>query len=340
MTTRAAHPPRGEPSSAWRAWHRDSGPIRLGVSACLLGEEVRYDGGHKRERFLVEELGPWVEWVSVCPEVELGMGIPRPSVRLVASRGGERMLCPETGEDFTARMRAHARERVRELGKLGLDGYVLKSRSPSCGLARVKVHRSIAGGVERRDGVGLFARELKRAWPELPIEDEARLADPARRENFFERLFCRNRWRALVRRGLTRRRLTSFWSAHELLVRAHDEAGCRRIDRLLGPSRRHSDRELLRRFEHEFFTALRARATPRRHGIVLRHAVRLLRGVLDDGERRRLLAAVEDYLAGRLLLDAPLSLLRSSIREHQIVALQGQLYFDPHPGQAILRGRV
>src|SRR6185503_2978063 len=172
----------------------------------------------------VEELGRWVEWVGVCPEVELGMGVPRPSVRLVDVGESElRMLSPDTGEDFTARMNAFAEQRVRELRELELDGYVLKKNSPSCGMARVKVWGF--AGPKRRDGVGLFARALLAAWPHLPVEEEGRLADPVLRENFVERVFCRNRWRTLLagskERGRMRGRLVEFWTAHKLLVRAH-----------------------------------------------------------------------------------------------------------------------
>src|SRR5688572_12908993 len=201
---------------AWSTWHSKARPIRLGVSTCLLGEEVRYDGGHKRDPFLVDELGRWVEWVGVCPEVEMGMGIPRPSVRLVEPEAGAelRMLAPDTGEDFTERMQAFAARRVDELQALELDGYVLKKNSPSCGLMRVKVHGF--AGPKRKDGVGLFAAALVAAWPHLPVEEEGRLCDAALRENFVERIFCRNRWRALVAGGRTRGRLVEFWTAHKL----------------------------------------------------------------------------------------------------------------------------
>ena len=246
---------------AWQAWLERAGPIRLGISTCLLGEKVRHDGGHKRDDFLVDELGRWVEWVSVCPEVELGMGIPRPSVQLVEVEGDEpgslRMLSPDTGEDWTVRMNAFSKQRVAELSALELDGYVLKQSSPSCGMARVKVWDFT--GPKRKDGVGLFARALLAAWPQLPVEEEGRLADPALRENFVQRIFCRNRWRALVRQRKTRARLAEFWSAHEPLVRAHDQEGAQRLDKLVGSAIKGNTIKgtgLYDRFEAEFFRAL------------------------------------------------------------------------------------
>jgi uncharacterized protein YbgA (DUF1722 family)/uncharacterized protein YbbK (DUF523 family) len=321
---------------AWSAWHDRARPIRLGVSACLLGDEVRYDGGHKRDRFLVDELGPYVEWVGVCPEVELGMGVPRPSVRLVDADGELRMLAPDTGEDFTERMNAFAAARVAELREL--DGYVLKKNSPSCGMARVKVWGF--SGPERRDGVGLFASALLAAWPYLPVEEEGRLADPALRENFVERVFCRNRWRAFQRRPPTRARLVEFWTAHKLLVRAHDEEGYRRLGRLVASGKKGGDRGLHARFEAELFGALAKRATTRKHTNVLQHALGHLRQHLDSGERAQLAAAIEDYRQGFLPLLVPVTLLSFQIRKHSVAYLEGQLYFDPHPKELMLRNRV
>ncbi len=329
---------------AWQAWHARAGSIRLGISTCLLGEKVRYDGGHKRDGFLVDELGRWVEWVSVCPEVEIGMGTPRPSVRLVEDggagkgAGGLRLLSPATGEDFTARIEAYSVERVSELRALELDGYVLKKNSPSCGMARVKVWGS--SGPLRKDGVGLYARALLEAWPHLPVEEEGRLADPVLRENFVERIFCRNRWRTLLAGGCTRGRLVEFWTAHKLLVRAHDEPGYQALGRLVGSASKGSTTALYAGFEAEFFAALAKKATPRKHVNVLQHAMGYLREHLDPGERGQLAAAIEDYRQGLLPLVVPITLVRFQVEKHRIEYLLGQLYFDPHPKELMLRNRV
>jgi uncharacterized protein YbbK (DUF523 family) len=195
----------------------DPAKARVGVSACLLGEEVRYDGGHKRDSFLTEVLGRFVDFVPVCPEVEIGMGTPRPPIRLERSAGGEiRLVMPSTGEDLTERMRSYAGRRVAELAALELDGYVLKSSSPSCGLERVKVHG--AGAIPAEDGRGLFADELLRRLPDLPIEEEGRLADPRLREGFLARVLLRHRRRA-ERAGWSRAALRRLQERHELLLR-------------------------------------------------------------------------------------------------------------------------
>ena len=166
---------------------------RIGVSACLLGAQVRYDGGHKHDPVLTETLAPFVEWIPVCPEVEIGLGVPRDTLRLVGAPGTPRLVVERTGEDLTTRMARFAAARVVELARLGLDGYVLKSGSPSCGLFDVRIHdeRSRVAGAGR----GLFAATLVDALPALPVEDEGRLADPAVRDDFLARAVARRRAR-------------------------------------------------------------------------------------------------------------------------------------------------
>jgi uncharacterized protein YbbK (DUF523 family) len=162
--------------------------LRIGVSACLLGENVRWDGGHKRHPFVLETLGGLAELVPVCPELELGLGVPREPIQLVRAGGSVELLGVRSGEDLTGRMRRYARERVQVLAMLGLSGYVLKSRSPSCGLVAVEVHDG-RGGVEKK-GVGLFAAALLEGLPGLPVEEESRLEDAAARKSFVERVLA------------------------------------------------------------------------------------------------------------------------------------------------------
>ena len=203
---------------------------RVGVSACLLGERVRYDGGHKRDRFLAGPLARRVEWVPVCPEVEAGMTVPRDAMGLVGAPSSPRLVVKRTGEDKTAAMRAFAHGRVEALAALGLDGYVLKSKSPSCGMAGVPVGRT--SGRAAAGGVGLFARALRARLPLLPVEDEARLLDPRRRAAFVERVFAHARWRRLLAEGATPARLLSFHAAHEAWLSTYDPVRCRRLGRV------------------------------------------------------------------------------------------------------------
>jgi uncharacterized protein YbbK (DUF523 family) len=167
--------------------------MRVGISACLLGQQVRFDGGHKRDPFLIETLGPYVEWVPVCPEVEMGLGTPREPLKLVRDGSSTRMIATRTGIDHTDAMNAWAAKRLEELARADLDGYVLKSKSPSCGLERVEVFRLNAENGSVRDGQGVFAAALLARLPLLPVEDEDRLSDPRLREKFIERLFAYRR---------------------------------------------------------------------------------------------------------------------------------------------------
>jgi len=296
---------------------------------------VRYDGGHKRDSFVADVLGPCVEWVSVCPELEAGMGVPRPPIRLVDEDGDLRLVAPSTGRDFTATMRRFSAGRLRELERLGLDGYVLKKGSPSCGTERVAVYR----GAHRlhRKGVGLFAAALLARWPELPVEEEGQLSDRRLRENFIERVFCRNRWRTFLRCGPSRSGLVEFHTAHKMLLRVHNEAGYRRLGRLVGAAGTMRDAELFARYEEEFQRTLRTKATVERHSNVLQHALGYFKELLDSREKREVLSAVEDYRLGMLPLIVPLTLLRFLIAKYDVECLRGQLYFDPHPKELMLR---
>jgi uncharacterized protein YbbK (DUF523 family) len=209
----------------------DERSLRVGVSGCLLGAGVRFDGGHKRDRFLTDVLGRYVEWVSVCPEVEVGMGVPREAVRLIGARDAPRMVGTRSGTDYTEAMRRWAAARVRGLAALELAGYVLKKDSPSCGMERVRVYG--AGGTASRRGRGLFAAALLAAYPALPVEEEGRLHDPRLRENFIERLFCYQRWRTVLARP-TRGALVAFHTAHKFLVLAHSPREYAVLGRLVG----------------------------------------------------------------------------------------------------------
>lgn len=323
---------------AWKLWHDPDGEIRVGISSCLLGQKVRYDGGHKQDRYLTDILGAWVTWVPVCPEVGIGLGIPRPSIRLERGEDEPRLVNPRSGEDLTATMDAYSRAKVSDLQRLDLDGYVLKKDSPSCGMERVKVWGS--GGMPRKDGVGVYARVLQELWPLLPLEEEGRLNDPVLRETFIERIFARNRWRTLVRRGLGRARLVEFHTAHKLVLRSHNEAGYQRLGRLVASAGRVPDDELYRRYEHELHATLSSRTTPKRHANVLYHVLGYLKQVIGPEEKQELVGLIEDYRQGLIPLVVPVTLLRHHVHRHGVTYMLGQLYLEPHPKELMLRNRV
>jgi len=312
--------------------------IRIGVSACLLGDEVRYDGGHKRDPFLTSVLGPLVEWVKVCPEVEAGMGTPREPIRLVDDRGAIRLLTVRTGVDHTAPMAAFSARRAHELEREDLCGYVLKKDSPSCGMTRVKVYGGNAPG--RRIGVGLFAQALLARFPHLPVEDEGRLTDPRLRDNFIERVFAYRRLRDLFASRWTAGDLVRFHTAHKLVLLAHSTVAYTALGRLVAGAAR-MDRQTVREdYTDQFMRALTAIATPQRHTNVLQHMAGYFKKSLDAASRAELQASIEDYRLGLVPLIVPITLLRHHVRVHNVEYLAGQVYLSPHPKELMLRNHV
>jgi uncharacterized protein YbgA (DUF1722 family)/uncharacterized protein YbbK (DUF523 family) len=299
-------------------WRSPPGPLRVGVSRCLLGEEVRYDGQHKRDRFLVEVLGPLVEWVPVCPEVEVGLGIPREAMRLERGEPDEpRLVTIQTRRDLTARMTRFSERRVRALADEDLCGYVLKKSSPSCGLHRVKVYPGGAAA-PALEGRGLFAAALVRAFPNLPVEEEGRLEDPALRESFIERLFAFRRLRALFEARWTRGDLVAFHTAHKLSLLAHSTEAYRALGRLVANARARQPAALREAYAAGFMEALAKPASRGRHANVLQHMAGYLREALDAAARAELAEAIHDYRRGLTPLVVPVTLLRHHVRVHRV----------------------
>ena len=313
-------------------------PIRIGISACLLGEKVRYDGGHKRDPYLVEILGQYVEWVPVCPEVELGLGTPRETLRLVRIGEDVRMIMTETGQDHTEGMRAFAARRVRELAKQDLCGYILKKDSPSCGMERVRVFD--VNGVPAKAGRGLFAEVLLKHFPNLPVEEEGRLSDPRLRENFIERIFAYNRLKGLFAGRWNAGDLVRFHTAHKLLLMAHSPKAYANLGRLVAEAKTISHHELHDQYETEFMKALREAATTRRHTNVLMHILGYFRERLDADSRGELRALIEDYRRGLVPLIVPITLIRHYVRRFEVAYLSGQIYLEAHPKELMLRNHV
>jgi uncharacterized protein YbgA (DUF1722 family)/uncharacterized protein YbbK (DUF523 family) len=313
-------------------------PIRLGISACLLGREVRYDGGHKRDRFLTDTFGRFVEWVPVCPEVEAGFGTPREAMRLVDGNGRLRLVTVQTGVDLTSQMERFARRRVEQLAVEDLSGYVLKKDSPSCGVERVKVYGQHA--MPSRTGRGLFAAALCERYPHLPVEEEGRLADPRLRENFIERVFAYRRLRELFSSRWTVSGLVRFHTAHKLTLMAHSVTAYRDLGRLVAQASTARRTELQTDYTRGFMTAMAAMATPRKHANVLQHMAGYFKKTLAEGDRAELRATIEDYRTGLVPLVVPITLFRHHVRQQSVAYLAGQTYLEPHPRELMLRNHV
>lgn len=312
--------------------------MRIGVSACLLGEAVRHDGGHKRDRFLTDTLSRFVTFVPVCPEVEFGLGTPREPIRLVRNARGIRLVATKSRRDLTDAMTNWARTRADELRALDLSGYVFKKNSPSCGLFRVQVHG--AGGLPSRDGRGLFAGTMTDSFPLLPIEEEGRLSDPGLREAFIERVFAYRRLKAAFEVSWTLGDLMRFHATEKMLLMAHDPGAQRFLGRLLAEGKAVERTELARAYQNGFMAALAKPATTRRHTNVLQHMVGRFRGSLDAAARAELQAVIADFRAGLVPLVVPLTLIRHYVRLLEAEELAGQTYLSPHPKELMLCNHV
>jgi uncharacterized protein YbbK (DUF523 family)/uncharacterized protein YbgA (DUF1722 family) len=304
-------------------------PLRLGTSACLQGEAVRFDGSHKRDRFLTDVLGRHVSWVKVCPEVGAGMGVPRPTLRLIGTPAATRLVVGKDGEDWTERMETYARELMPGLQAQELCGFVLKSASPSCGMERVKLydHRQ----VPQKQGVGIFARVLMEHFPMLPIEEEGRLHAPLLRETFLDAVFAYRRWRSFCRGELCARSLIVFHRRNKFLLRAHSPASAASLGRLVAGYRSQEPAVAIAAYGALYMRALKERATPGRHAATMRYIAGRLRHQLSAGAREMLHEVIDDYRAGYTVRAVPLALLRHHALEHNVTYLSEQFYLAPFP---------
>ncbi|HUV39720.1 MAG TPA: DUF523 and DUF1722 domain-containing protein [Planctomycetota bacterium] len=311
---------------------------RLGISSCLLGEPVRYDGGHKRDPFLVDTLGAFVEWVPVCPEAECGLGVPRETMRLVGSPDAPRLVTRKTGVDHTERMQKWAEGRLAGLEREDLDGFVLKSRSPSSGMSHVKVYDE--HGVPAKTGVGIWARAFMQRFPLLPVEDDGRLHDPSIRENFIERVFCLRRYRDFRRNDASRAGLVAFHTDHKLLFLAHSPEHLEELGRIVADPDRYEDAELLAAYERVMTDCLRTRATPARHVNVLQHMMGYFKNVLSTDEKVEVLDVLESFRQELVPLVVPMTLMAHFVRKYDEPYLRRQVYLHPHPTELKLRNHA
>jgi uncharacterized protein YbgA (DUF1722 family)/uncharacterized protein YbbK (DUF523 family) len=312
----------------------------LGISSCLLGEEVRFDGGHKKNRFLVDVLGQYVEWFAVCPEVEMGMGTPRESIRLQGKADHPILIGPRSGTDYTEGMLNWSRQRLDEIESWNLHGYVLKKDSPSCGLFRVRVYDE--NGQAERNGRGVFARELTARMPLLPVEEEGRLNDLRLRENFIERIFIYERWLRLLDETTTPAALVAFHTAHKLTVMSHSPRHYRQLGRLVADAGKASFEGLLDDYSTSLGEALAILATRGRHTNVLQHLLGFLkRQPLERDEIAELVETIESYRLGLVPLIVPLTLLNHHFRKHDVPDwVHDQVYLKPYPKELMLRNHV
>jgi len=312
--------------------------IKLGISSCLLGNDVRYDGSSSRDTFLIDTLGHYVSYIPVCPEVECGLGIPREPVRLVGDPDTPRMVTTRTGIDHTERMLSWARKRVIELEQENLCGFIFKKNSPSSGMERVKVYGD--KGFPVKKGVGMFARAFMEHFPLLPVEEDGRLCDMHLRDNFIERIFALKRWRDLLDLGMKRAHIVDFHTAHKLLFLSHSTKHYQTMGRLVAHAKDIPLKELYSQYEVLFLEALKIMATRTKHVNVLQHMMGYFKKDLTADEKKELLEVIESYGKEYLPLIVPITLINHYVRKYDQPYLKGQFYLNPHPLELQIRNHV
>ncbi len=311
--------------------------IPVGVSACLLGAKVRFDGGHKRDAFIDDVLGGYFQLVPFCPEVAVGMGTPRPPIRLVGTAEAPRALgTRDPNLDYSLPLRAYGERVARKHDEL--CGFILKKGSPSCGLERVKVYTE--QGMPHAQGRGLFADELIRHQPLLPVEEEGRLHDPVLRENFITRVYVYARWRAFRQQGLSKAGLVDFHACHKLVLMAHNPQGYRELGRLVARVGLEPLADLAECYIERLMELLRQRATRNRHVNVLQHLTGYLRKRIDPEDRAELHDSIQSYRRGDVPLVVPMTMLQHYFRRHPDPYIARQVYLQPHPRELGLRNAL
>lgn len=315
-----------------------SGKIRIGVSSCLLGNKTRYDGEHARDRYITDVLGDWVEFVPVCPEVEVGFGIPRETIRLEGRPETPTLMTTRTRVDHTRRMQAWAEKRVRALEKESLWGFIFKKSSPSCGMERVKVFGEKNHPVMK--GTGLFARAFMDHFPLVPVEDEGRLHDPGIRENFIERIFTLKRWRACLRDGCRMKSLMAFHTRHKLLMLSHSTKAYQSMGRLVARGKPRDMDSVFETYERILMDVLSLKATVKKNVNVLQHMAGYFKKVLSSEEKSELQELIDRYHQNLVPLTVPLTLIGHYARKYDQACLKEQVYLIPHPVELMLRNHV
>jgi uncharacterized protein YbgA (DUF1722 family)/uncharacterized protein YbbK (DUF523 family) len=312
--------------------------IKLGISSCLLGRNVRYDGGHKHDRYLTDVLGKFVDWVPVCPEVECGLPVPREAMHLLGDPESPRLVTIRTGIDHTDRMLDWMEGKLPELEKEELCGFVFKSRSPSSGMKAVKVYNPPAAPVKK--GIGIFARAFMERFPLMPVEEEGRLHDARLRENFIERFFVFRRWRDFLKTDGTIRGLVSFHTDHKLLIMAHSQKALKTLGKSVAAPGHTDPEELFQNYLEVLMDGLLLHATARKNTNVLQHIMGYFKKQLSPDEKQELLEVIHHYHEGMIPLIVPIVLLKHYVRKYREPYLNRQHYLHPHPIELMLRNHV
>ncbi|PCI79927.1 MAG: hypothetical protein COB20_03785 [SAR86 cluster bacterium] len=311
--------------------------IPVGISSCLLGEKVRYDGGHKNNSYIAKTLGQYFDFQAFCPELDIGLGIPRKPIRL-SRKGSDVIRCTPLGNpelDFTEALAKSADEKKQ--WHSSLCGYILKKDSPSCGMERVKIWDD---AVPIREGVGIYAGKMMENFPYLPVEEEGRLGDAVPRENFIQRVFIMHRWKQLKEQGMTLNDLLKFHARHELIIMSRDQNGYCGLEQMLAAAHKDNVREVAEEYLLSLMRALKIPATRGNHVNVLQHIQGYLKKPLDADDKLELTETVEKYRRGQLPLIVPITLLNHFFRKQPDEYIANSWYMNPCPEEMSLQNPI
>lgn len=314
--------------------------IKLGVSACVIGDNVRFDGGHKRSHFVAEELSPFVEFVPVCPEVGIGLPVPRPTIRLLdrGEEAGVRLVeTKDADADHTEKMINFSKRKAEHLAGMELCGYVVCAKSPTCGMERVKVYRENGYVASEKIGVGLYTQQLIKRMPWLPIEEDGRLNDPILRENFVFRIFALKDFYDAMAEGVSRRAIVAFHSRYKLVLMAHSPTAYKELGKFVADIANHDLDAFFVEYRSRFMQAITHRATRKNNTNVLMHLQGYFKRRLDKQQKAELADLIHAYRKGEMPLLAPLTLINHHLNRNPDPYLQQQSYLNPYPNSLRLR---
>ena len=314
------------------------GKVKIGISSCLLGERVRYDGGHKLDRYITETLGQYFEWVSVCPEVEYGLPVPREVMRLEGNPDSPRLVTVQTKVDHTEGMLKWTDKKLKDLGQEKLCGFIFKSRSPSSGIGGVKIYTT--SGIPRCRGVGIFGGAFTRYFHFIPVIDDGSLHDTQLRENFSERVFVYKRWQEFIKKGRTIQDLAAFHTEHKLLILSHSPKHFSALGRLVANAKKYKREELHSEFIRILMHGLQLIATVKKNTNVLMHITGHFKKHLSSDEKQELLEVIDNYHKGLIPLIVPITFIGHYVRKFDETYLKKQYYLNPHPLELMLRNHV
>ena len=313
--------------------------IKIGVSSCLFGEKVRWNGDHKHDQYVRDVLGSCFDCVSICPEVDAGMSVPRETVALYGTLEKQKMITKESRTDWTKKMTRFKKDRIRELRKENICGYVFKSDSPSCGIGKVPIYSEFSSS-RVRHGSGMFASSFIKAFPLVPVEDEGRLHDQATRENFIVRIFCFHRLQFLVKKSFSINSLVRFHARHKFLILSHNRKKYDDMEQLVASAKKIKKAEVYSRYSKLFMEALSYKSTLKKNMDVLLQITGLLKQILTKEEKKDILSVIEDYRNELLPLVVPVTLIYHQVKKHNIEYLLDQVYLNPHLKELMLRNHV